>query len=232
MKPRIHWGAMASLVLLGCFAAEARADDRPTSDDLSLISGRTVGNGEVVLSAGLGWPGFFAEVLFSPSSRFDLALRGHVDYGAMLGTETGVGGGVSVPMRLHLYGQGITDLALAVRPFVLFGEGALMGEEGVFADDFGWSVGVEAGVRAGFQVGESTTLTAGAAFLFAWTDVPDATTGGGVLGGAAPVIGIEAAFTRQTLFFIEALAGYAGAPENRFSRQVWMRFALGIGYRL
>jgi len=33
-------------------------------------------------------------------------------------------------------------------------------------------------------------------------------------------------------FFAEALVGYAGAPENRFTRQIWMRVALGIGYRL
>lgn len=221
--------AALSILLLSLVGAAPALADRPTSDDLSLISGRTVGNGEVVISAGLGWPGFFAEVLFSPSSKFDLSLRGHVDYGALLGTATGVAGGVSVPMRLHVYGEDDIDIAVAARPFALFGEGAIMGEEGTFADDFGYALGLEAGVRVGFHFG-SATLTAGAAGLFAWTSVKDA--GGGAVGGAAPLIGIEANFNRQTVFFAEALVGYAGAPENRFSRQMWMRLALGIGYRL
>lgn len=215
------------LVLLSASPAFA---DRPTSDDLSLISGRTVGNGEVVISAGLGWPGFFAEILFSPSSSFDLSLRGHVDYGGLLGTATGVSGGVSVPMRLHLYGEDDIDVALAARPFAVFGEGAIMGEEGTFADDFGYALGIEAGVRAGFHVSDAATLTVGAAGLFAWTNVKGA--GGGAVGGGAPLVGIEANFNRQTLFFAELLLGYAGAPENRFSRQMWMRLALGIAYRL
>lgn len=222
------WVALVAVALLG--GASPALADRPTSDDLSLISGRTVGNGEVVISAGLGWPGFYAEILFSPSSTFDLSLRAHVDYGALLGTATGVAGGLSIPMRLHVYGKDDIDIAIAARPFALFGEGAIMGEEGVFADDFGYALGIEAGLRVGFHVGSSTTLTVGAAGLFAWTSVKDA--GGGAIGGGAPVLGIEANFNRQTVFFAEALAGYAGAPENRFGRQMWLRLALGIGYRL
>ena len=215
------------LTMLGASPAAA---DRPTSDALSLISGRTVGNGEVVISAGLGWPGFFAEVLFSPSSKFDLSLRAHVDYGALLGTATGVAGGLSVPMRLHVYGEDDIDIAIAARPFALLGEGAIMGEELTFADDFGYALGLEAGLRVGFHVSEGATITVGAAGLFAWTSVNGA--GGGAVGGGAPLVGIEANFNRQTVFFAEALVGYAGAPENRFGRQMWMRLALGIGYRL
>lgn len=212
------------------FAAAPASADRPTSDDLSLISGRTVGNGEVVISAGLGWPGFYAEVLFSPSSKFDLGLRAHVDYGGLIGTATGVAGGLSIPMRLHVYGKDDIDIAIAARPFVLLGEGAIFGEEGTFADDFGYAIGLEAGMRVGFHVSNSATFTVGAAGLFAWTHVNDA--GGGAVGGGAPLIGIEANFNRQTVFFAEALAGYAGAAENRFGRHMWMRLALGIGYRL
>jgi hypothetical protein len=217
-------------VLLFLSVASTASADRPTSDALSLISGRTVGNGEVVISAGLGWPGFFAEILFSPSSTFDLSLRGHVDYGGLIGTATGVAGGLSVPMRLHVYGADDIDVAIAARPFALFGEGAIMGEEGVFADDFAYALGLEAGVRAGFHVSDAATLTVGAAGLFAWTNVKGA--GGGAVGGGAPLVGVEANFNRSTLFFAELLLGYAGAPENRFSRQMWMRLALGIGYRL
>ena len=225
--------SLALVLLLGSgLPGAARAQPRPTSDDLSLIGGRTLGNGEIVLSAGLGWPGFFVGITLSPSSRFDVGIQGHVDYGAILGTSSGVGGGLSVPMRLLVYGAGSVDVSLAARPFASAGEGALVGEEGTFADDFGWAVGLEAGVRAGFHVGDTTTLVVGAMGLFAWTAVPSAGVGGGAIGGGAPLVGIEANFSRRTVFFAEALAGYAGAPENRFSRQMWLRVAFGIGYRL
>jgi len=222
------WAGLVTAAAL--FVAAPASADRPTSDDLSLISGRTVGNGEVVISAGLGWPGFFAEALFSLSSKFDLSLRAHVDYGALLGTATGVAGGLSIPMRLHVYGRNDIDVAIAARPFVLLGEGAIMGEVGTFADDFGYAIGLEAGVRVGFHVSSGATLTVGAAGLFAWTSVKGA--GGGALGGGAPLIGIEAHFNRRTVFIAEALVGYAGAPENRFDRRMWLRLTLGIGYRL
>ena len=221
---------LASVLMTVWVSASARAD-RPTSDTLSLISGRTVGNGEVILGGGLGWPGFFAEVLLSPTSTFDFSIRAHVDYGAQIGTGTGVGGGLSLPMRLHIYGEGHTDIAVTARPFFAIGEGALVGELGTFADDLGWALGLEAGLRVGFQVAETTTLVVGASGFVAFNRVADADENSAT-GGGAPVLGVEAAFSRSTVVFAEALLGYAGAAPERFDGRLWLRVALGLGYRL
>lgn len=208
------------------------AQSRPTSDDLSILSGRTVGNGEVVLSGGLGWPGFWVEVLLSPTSRFDLSIRAHVDYGAQVGFSTALGGGLSLPMRLHVYGHDDIDVALALRPFALVGEGATVGQQGTFANDVGYGLGVEGGARVGFHLGDVTTIALGATALFAWTDVPDADGAGNVLGAVAGIFGVEGVMTRSTMLFLEAQAGYAFVAEGLFDRPLYVRLSVGMSYRL
>lgn len=225
--------APLALGLLLLAATPAGAQPRPTSGDISVHSGRTVGNGEVVLAAGLGWPGFWAEALFAPSSRFNLSVRVGVDYGSpLLGFATGVGGEVSLPMRLLVYGEDDIDIALALRPYGVMGEGALVGQENAFADDLGWAVGAEGGVRAGFHVTDAVTLVGGALLDVAYVDVPDAERSNGVMFGAGALAGLEALLSRSTLLFVVLKAGYGLGPENAFDSRALFRASFGLAYRL
>lgn len=226
---------MRVLAMVGvlCLVSTSHAQVRPTSDDISLISGRTVGNGEVVLAAALGWPGFWAEVLFAPTSRFNFGFRAGVAYGSpLLGLQTGIGGEVSIPIRILLYGRNDIDVALALRPLGLVGEGALVGQENVFADDLGWGVGGEVGTRVGFHVTDAVTLAAGASVLAAYVDTPDATNSNGLVMGFAGIAGLEAVVSRKTMLFVELRGGYGIAPDGLFEEHGLLSLALGVAFRL
>ena len=226
---------MRVLVMVGvlCLVSTSHAQVRPTSDDISLISGRTVGNGEVVLAAALGWPGFWAEVLFAPTSRFNLGIRAGVTYGSpLLGLDTGIGGEISFPMRLLVYGRNDIDIALFFRPLGVVGEGVLVGQDGVFADTLGWAVGAEVGTRAGFHVTDAVTLVAGASVQATYVDTPDATNSNGVVVGFAGIFGLEAVVSRKTMLFVELRGGYGIAPDGLFAQQGVLSLALGVAFRL
>ena len=211
----------------------SQAQTRPTSDDISLISGRTVGNGEVVLAAALGWPGFWAEVLFAPTSRFNIGIRAGVTYGSpLLGLETGIGGEFSVPIRILLYGRNDIDVALFLRPFGVVGEGALVGQQATFRDDLGWAAGAEVGTRAGFHVTDAVTLAAGASVNAAYVDTPDATNSNGLVVGFAGILGLEAVVSRKTMLFVELRGGYGIAPDGLFENHGLLSLALGVAFRL
>ncbi len=224
--------ALAFALLLAA-AAPAWAQSRPTSDDMSLLTGRTVGNGDVLVAAALGWPGFWAEVLFAPSSRFNLSLRGGVLYGSpLMGLATGVGGEFSVPMRLHLYGARDIDVAASLRPFALFGEGALVGQRGTFADNFGWAAGADAGLRIGLHVSDAVTLGTGALVCVAYLDTPDADGSGGVAVGFGALAIVEALMSRRTMLFAQLEGGYGLAPGRLFANQAVLSVSLGVAFRL
>lgn len=222
------------MVAVLCLVSTSHAQVRPTSDDISLISGRTVGNGEVVLAAALGWPGFWAEVLFAPTSRFNLGIRAGVTYGSpLLGLATGVGGEISIPIRILVYGRNDIDVALYVRPLGVIGEGALVGQENTFADDLGWGVGAELGTRIGFHVTDAVTLATGATVQPVYVDTPDATTSGnGLVIGFAGIFGLEAVVSRKTMLFVELRGGYGIATNDLFDQRGVLSLALGVAFRL
>ena len=240
VQPRASYGRpmrplATTLVLCALLGGQtARAQDRPTSGDMSIISGRTMGNGEAVLAAGVGWPGLWAEALFAPSSRFNLGIQAGVLYGSpFMGFATGVGGRVAVPIRFHMYGHNSLDLSIAVTPAFVIGEGAVVGQDGIFADNLGFGVQTEGGMLLGFQPGESVTITLGALAGFGWLDVPDAAGGGqGVVGTFVLVTGIEALMARDTMLFAEVEGGYGAAPNLLFEHQGIVRVSLGLAYLL
>ncbi len=214
-------------------APTTAAQTRPTSDDVSVLSGRTVGNGEVVLAAGLGWPGFWAEVLLAPSSQFNLSIRAGFHYGSpLLGLETGVGGELSFPMRLLLYGEDNIDLAAYLRPFGIVGEGVLVGQEGTFANDIGWAVGTDAGLKVGFHVSDAVTLGTGTLVRFAYVDTPDASDGNGIVLGVAILASVEANMSRATTLFLELQGGYGFAADRLFNNHAMLVVSFGLAYRL
>lgn len=220
------------LALLLAHPAAARAD-RPTSGDASLESGRTLGNGEVLLAGALGWPGFRADVVFAPTSTLSLGPSALVGYGStLLGFETGVSGGLSMPTRVHVLGRGVTDVALRFAPAIVIGEAATLGEQGLYANELGLCVGVEAGARAGVRVSEHATVIAGATTAFSWIAVPEAEDGSGWVLSLAAVLGLEALMTRDTMMLglLELGGGVDGGRD--FDRPVALRVWLGFGYLL
>lgn len=221
--------ALAALVL-ALSASVARAD-RPTSSDMSITSGRTLGVGELVLAAGLGWPGIWAEAVTAPSSTFNLGFRGTVLYGTpLIGFGGGVGGELSVPMRLHLFGAGQLDLALGVTPAFVIGEASLVGQEGTFANDLGFAARGEVAMLAGAQVSAAVTITLGLGGGVAWTSAPDAGGASDIVGTALAILAIEALMARDTLLFAEAAGGYGFAPEMQYDGRGVMRVSLGMAY--
>ncbi|MFW5921549.1 MAG: hypothetical protein ACOCUS_06890 [Polyangiales bacterium] len=219
-------------ILLALSPAEARAD-RPTSGDMSLLSGRTLGVDNTVIAAGLGWPGFWAQVELAPSSTFNLGIRGEVDYGSpIMGVGTAIGGGVSVPMRIHFYGEGSLDLAVGIRPLGVVGEGSTVGARDVFSDDLGWGVGSEARLLLGYQASDDVTIGAGAGGGLYYVNVPDDDTHSDLVGSMLVSAVIEALMRRDTMLFAEIVAGYGFAPGPLFDGNGVVRVSLGVAYLL
>ncbi|MEM7605881.1 MAG: hypothetical protein AAF411_11045 [Myxococcota bacterium] len=235
--------AAASALCFSSFAlpASVRAQDvaeaapatrlRPTSDELSIIGGRTMASGESALAGGLGWPGFWIEYQLAPSSRFNLGFRAHVDYAAQLGTGAGFGGGLSVPLRFLIFAKDRFDVALWVTPFFGLGEGAYVGQEGVFSDDFGWTAHVTAGLRLSFQASRLFTFTGGAEGS------------GGILVNSAAddvdpiatfaaIAGAEIRMSASTILFALLRVGGGIRPDELFDGALFLRGSIGFAYRL
>lgn len=217
------------LVFAGSTIAEAQL--RPTGDELSVHGGRTQGNGEVVVSGGVGWPGFWVDVTLAPSSRFNVGFRAHVDYGALVGTDTGFGGGLSIPMRFLVYADGKVDVALVLTPFVGLGEGAYVGQAGIFSDDLGIAGSLDFGPRLSSRVSSMTTLNAGAFGTFGVLSTPSADDTR-VFGAAVIMGAVELAVSRSTMLFAEVRVGYAFVPSELFGSPLYLRGSVGMAYRL
>jgi len=223
------------LVLAGVLGAlgwapPARAD-RPTSGDMSLISGRTLGNGENALAAGIGWPGLWAGFWLAPSSSFNLAFKGSVVYGSpLIGFSSGVGGELSIPVRWHIFGKGQLDISVAITPAVTIGQGSVEGQEGTFSDNLGYAARGEAGLLAGAQVSRAVTLTLGAMGGLGWLNVPDATGASYLFVSTWAVAGIELLFSRDTMLLVEAHGGYGFTSSAIFASNAIGRIWIGIAY--
>jgi hypothetical protein len=229
---------LAAAILWTLAAAEADAQShggpiRPTSDEISVHSGRTLGIGETVISAGVGWPGLFAELTLAPSSRTNLGIRGSLLYGSpLLGVGDGLGGEMSTPLRFLLHAHRTIDVSLVIRPGAVFGQGAIVGQEGTFSNDFGWGARVEAGAVMGIAATGSVTLLVGALLGAGVVSTPDV--GGGLEGYVAGYLqtGVEGLVSRDTMLFALAdVGGGFGAPD-RFDGNFIGRLWVGVGYLL
>lgn len=224
---------VAAAVLVALLAQPARADSRPTSGDISLLTGRTPGVGETAIAGGVGWPSVWAMAAFAPRSTFNLALRVDVLFGNPLaGIDTAIGGQLSFPLRFHVYGGGSLDLAVHVRPFGVVGEGASVGERGAYAGDIGWAAGTEVGLLGGYQASDRVTLGFGVGGELTYVDTPAAPGGNAVIGTLLVRGALEALMSRDTLLFLDVAAGYAFAEERRFDGKGIIRLSIGLGYLL
>lgn len=248
VSPRL---ALVVAALLACGVPRARAQtaedgwappvpesDRPTSGDASLLSGRTLGTGEAMLAAGVGWPGIWAHLELAPSSTMNLGIRASVLYGSpSMGLRVGLGGELSVPIRIRLWGEHDTDLALRVTPRGALGEGAIFGEGplSTFGGELGWMARIDAEVIVGVHFAPAVTFFAGAGLGGGLSHVPAASNPEGI-GRIEATLGIEGLLARDTMLFVEAKLGY-GIAREPFGRPHYgnglgdiERFVLGVSF--
>jgi hypothetical protein len=206
---------------------------RPTSGDMSIFSGRTNGNGETVIAAGVGWPGIWAGIWLSPSSTFNLALLGHVYYGSpLMSFAVGVGGGLTIPFRIHVFAKDSLDISLYIEPGIVLGEAALVGEVITFAGAFGYSIYATAGVVAGAQISDTVTLNVGVLGEGGYVHTPSKTFNqASGIGGILVSGGLEALMSRDTMLFVQ-IRGGIGFSDNLFDSQAIFQGTLGLAYLL
>lgn len=242
--------SLVALMLLG--APRARAQDasdedlyapptgsRPTSGEASLLSGRTLGVGEVMLGAALGWPGLWAHLELAPSSDLNIGVRGGVVYGSpVMGLITGAGGELSVPIRIHVFGEGDIDVAVRVAPVLALGEGRLFGESqaGIFAADLGIASHLDVGARMAFRAVEHFTIFFGLDVGAGFSVIPDQGRPR-PLGLFTAAFGVEALMTRDTMLFGEIQGGVGVSEPGTggvavYPQQEILRVALGLAYLL
>lgn len=211
---------------------------RPTSGTPSFLSGRTLGTGQVLMAAALGWPGLWAHVELAPSSIVNVGVRGSVLYGSpVMGLIAGAGGELVVPIRVHLHGEGEIDVALRIAPSIAAGEGRLFGESAsdIHAADLGLSSRLDVGARLAWRATEQVTLFVGAdvGAGVSWVETERAHPIGVLTG----TVGIEAMMSSSTMLFAEAVGGggVAGADARTvayYPQQEVFRLSLGLGYLL
>ncbi len=229
---RFRTAALVSSLAMCVSAAPASADVRPTSSDVSVLSGRTLGNGETVLWFDGGYPGIRATAVLAPSSRLNLGLRGQFLYASpYMGFATGIGGSFEVPLRFLVYGHDTIDVSLTATPRFVLGEGHIVGEEGVFADDFGLGASVDLGARAGFAVADRITLAAGLAAEAGVVAVPAADDPGGVFIFTG-VVGLEAELSMDVVLTLEVTGGYGTSPGILFDQRGVFRGYAGVAFLL
>ncbi|MCS6800163.1 MAG: hypothetical protein NZ898_16855 [Myxococcota bacterium] len=222
------------LATLVAYAAQPARADRPTSGDPSVLSGRTLGRGQSVVVGWIGWPTLGAGVHLAPRSTFNVGVRLALAAGSpVAGLATAIGAQLALPLRLHLVGRERLDVALALEPSVVFGEGALAGQRGTFADDSALCAGSFAGLLAGLRASEAATVALGVGAEAYVLHVLDAVGPGTDLAGTALVsAGIEVLVARDTLLFAEVRGGLAFAPASLFDGHGIARLALGAAYAL
>lgn len=233
-------GLVGVLSVAGLASAQDEAPPpiaRPTSGEASLLSGRTLGTGEVMMAAGVGWPGIWLQLELAPSSTFNLGIRAALLYGSpLMALVHGAGAELAVPMRIHLFGEGEVDVAVYLTPAVALGEAALSGEaDTVWAGAFGWSSRLEAGGVIGVRLMPRLTFFAGLGGHFAVVHTPQAG-GPEAVGALLARSGIEGLISRDTMLFAEVQGGLGftpgrgGQPVFRESIPPLLRVSLGVGY--
>lgn len=245
MKARLFAFA---LVLLAAAPVAAQDDPdtppvfaRPTSGEASLFSGRTLGVGETMIGGSAGWPGIYAIVEHAITTSFNLGVRAGLTYGSpIMALVPAVGGELTIPMRIHLLGEGDFDMAAYLEPAFAFGEGAAHGEVGtIYSGDFSWSSRLEFGGLLGFHVQERLTVLVGFGGGIGFVHVP-AAGDPSVIGQVLARLGIEGLISRDTMLFAVADGGVGFADDRGPGGPIFdaglasviFRIALGIAYLL
>jgi hypothetical protein len=187
----------------------------PTSGAASILSGRTLGSGQAVLSAALGWPGIWAELALAPGSEVNVHVRGSVLYGSpVMGLVAGAGGELAIPVRVHVLGEGNVDLAIRLTPRVALGEGAIFGERTGLGGALSGALILDAHGVFGIQVDPNVTIVAGLGGGAGASLVDGSPEGVAWVARVAGELGVEALMSRDTMLFAHVEGGYGFARDR------------------
>ena len=209
---------------LAATAANA-ADDLPLSsrvsgDHWSIVTGETVSPNRDALSFELGWPGVGIGYIHGLSDRADVGLKFDLLYGAEGTSNTRIGMGLHVPLRIVASRRDKLSIELHVDPGVRF-----YGSKNDSGSDFviGFPVGVVLGIQATpeFRIGAGFDL-----------NMAVIATHGGYFE-VAPLFGISAEYfvDKQLLVGLNTRFGpqfYSVGGDAEFS----FRTQVVVGYRL
>ncbi|MBF5044306.1 hypothetical protein FGE12_18050 [Aggregicoccus sp. 17bor-14] len=150
--------ALVALAVAGAGEAQAQrttasAGYSSRGQGWSVLSGETVGQGNNVFSAQVGWPGISASLLHGGTDRFDIGGRFAFNWGVQKMVEfTQPGISLSALMKLNLLDTGRFNLGMTFEPgpFFIFSD---------FRSDVGLDLPV--GLQLGVPVGNALMLSGG-----------------------------------------------------------------------
>jgi len=209
--------------------------DRPTSGDASLLSGRTLGVGNVMIAAMAGWPGAYVQLELAPTSLFNLGIRGGFLWGSpLMGLQVGLGGELAVPMRLRIWGEGQVDLAIVAEPMFAVGPGNVYGESTI--GDFAYGTRLDAGARIGWEPDPHLTLFGGLQAGGGIAEVPTSHNKVQPIGVIYATVGAEILTSRDFMLFLRVDGGYGLAPDRSglayFADRAFLRIVFGGAFLL
>ena len=162
MRTMVWWAAAVLVLVAG--VARAQVDQYPgTAGTIipigdtawSATAGRTVGSGNSVVQAEVGWPGVSFTYLHGANERTDFGARVNFNYGFMNTTNSLTGVDLQIPYRYRM-----TDAPSGGINVVLQASPGLTLYSNHGSTLFG--VGGPLGIVAGARMSESLTLDAGA----------------------------------------------------------------------
>lgn len=240
--------ALASALFVLMNAAHAHAQpvsvetppssmDPPSSNEASLLSGRTLDSGTTMIGAALGWPGFWAQVELAPSDTVSVGVRGAVVYGSpVMSLAAGAGGELSIPVRVHVAREGVLDISVRIAPAAALGEGRLFGAGKTgFGNRLGVSARLEVGVLVGIRPAERFTIFFGVHGAPGLSYLESERVR--AIGAFYGALGVEALMSLETMLFAELQGGIGIADESGlifalYPEREILRLSLGMAYVL
>ena len=133
-------------------AQVSRSFPRSAADDWSATQGRTVGQGQNVVTGEAGWPGIAVQFLHGLDPATDIGLRVGFNYGFANTTAGEVGVDLQVPVRRYLMTTNGFDIEAHAAPGITFS-----GNNGETL----FGVGGPIGVLAAYKVDPKLTFSGG-----------------------------------------------------------------------
>lgn len=160
--------ALLALVAVLAVPIGARAQrSAAAGPPFSVFGGRLLRTSESVIAAGFGWPGLFVQYDLGLSERLGLGFRGDLFFGSPVGGfDTGMGFGLSVPMRLKLIHLRRVDIALRLSPRFFVGQLDVNRGRGHPDDELLLGFGLETGPLVSVHVHRQVDVIAGLTMPF------------------------------------------------------------------
>ncbi|MBI2895246.1 MAG: hypothetical protein HYY06_16955 [Deltaproteobacteria bacterium] len=173
MRSTLVLASLLSVLTAPIAARCQRARDQ--GPPFSVFGGELLRSSESTIAAGFGWPGLFVQYDAGVSQRFGIGFRGDLFFGSPVGGfDTGMGFGLSVPMRLQLIRLRRVGIALKLAPRFFVGQLDVNRGKGHPDDELLLGFGFETGPLVSVHVHRQIDVIAGLTvpFLLA-VDVDD-----------------------------------------------------------